>query len=87
MADHLLRSFVPDDRISWHETLTREGVPTMTDSPGSSLYRTSLAAIALIAEVRAGPAMPSCLCYASKTSGEERCLNLSSSVKCRAQDN
>ena len=45
LADHLLRSFVPDDRVGWHETLTREGVPTMTDLPGSTPYHVFLAAI------------------------------------------
>lgn len=45
LADHLLRSFVPSDRIGWHETLTREGVPTMTELPGSSPYHIFLAAI------------------------------------------
>ena len=45
MADHLLRNFVPDDRAGWHETLTREGVPTMTDLPGSTPYHVFLAAI------------------------------------------
>ena len=45
LADHMLRSFVLDDRSGWHETLTRDGVPTMTDLPGSSPYHIFLAAI------------------------------------------
>jgi mannose-6-phosphate isomerase len=45
LAGHLLRAFVPADRKGWHETLTREGVPTMTDLPGSTPYHVFLAAI------------------------------------------
>lgn len=45
LAAHLLCSFVPDNRIGWHESLTREGLPTMTDLPGSSPYHLFLAAI------------------------------------------
>ena len=45
LAAHLLRDFVPGDRLGWHETLTREGVPTMTDLPASTPYHLFLAAI------------------------------------------
>ena len=45
LADHLLRHFVPTDRMGWHETLTRDGVPTMADLPGSTPYHLFMATI------------------------------------------
>ena len=45
LAAHLLHHFVPTDQPGWHETLTREGIPSMTDLPGSTPYHLFLAAI------------------------------------------
>ena len=44
LAAQLFRMFVPPDRTGWHETLTREGVPTMMELPGSTPYHLFLAA-------------------------------------------
>ncbi len=44
LATQLLRDFIRHDRPGWHETLTRDGVPTMTDLPGSTPYHLFLAA-------------------------------------------
>jgi mannose/cellobiose epimerase-like protein (N-acyl-D-glucosamine 2-epimerase family) len=44
LAGQLMRAFVPKGRVGWHETLTREGVPTMTELPGSTPYHLFLAA-------------------------------------------
>lgn len=44
LAARLLRDFVPPDRPGWHETLTREGAPTMSELPGSTPYHLFLAA-------------------------------------------
>ena len=43
-ASQLLHDFVPPDRLGWYETLTREGVPSMTELPGSTPYHLFLAA-------------------------------------------
>lgn len=45
LAAHLLSDFIRKDRPGWHETLTREGVPTMTELPGSTPYHLFLAAM------------------------------------------
>lgn len=44
LAAHLLRDFALPSRLAWHETLTREGSPTMTELPGSTPYHLFLAA-------------------------------------------
>lgn len=43
-AGHLARRFLLFDRPGWHETLTREGAPSMADLPGSTPYHLFLAA-------------------------------------------
>lgn len=45
LAANLLRDFVTHERAGWHETLTREGVPTMTDLPASTPCHMFLASI------------------------------------------
>lgn len=44
LAAHLLHDFAPPGQLAWHETLSREGVPTMTELPGSTPYHLFLAA-------------------------------------------
>jgi mannose-6-phosphate isomerase len=44
LAAQLLHDFVPQSRIGWHETLTREGAPSMTELPGSTPYHLFLGA-------------------------------------------
>ncbi len=45
LATQLFRDFLPEDRPGWHETLTREGAPTMAELPGSTPYHLFLAAM------------------------------------------
>ena len=45
LAAHLFRDFIRTDQPGWHETLTREGTPTMTELPGSTPYHLFLAAM------------------------------------------
>lgn len=44
LAGRLMADFVPAGGMAWYETLTREGVPSMTELPGSTPYHVFLAA-------------------------------------------
>ena len=44
LAAQLLHDFVPPNQLGWHETLTPEGSPSMTELPGSTPYHLFLAA-------------------------------------------
>jgi mannose-6-phosphate isomerase len=44
LVAQLLHDFVPPNQLGWHETLTREGLPSMTELPGSTPYHLFLAA-------------------------------------------